>query len=115
MTMTKQAMFIGMFFSAFILIAAQVQAAGVTLAWDPSEGEVKGYRIYYGTQSHNYTMSVDAGNVTQFTVSGLDEGKTYYFVVRAYNEVGESGDSNEVTWTYRDTTPPLPPSGVEVK
>ena len=31
------------------------------------------------------------------TIYGLDDETNYYFVVRAYNELGESGNSNEAS------------------
>jgi hypothetical protein len=84
------------------------------LAWDaPAEGgQVNGYRLYYGTSAGNYHNSVDLGTAPQNTISGLDEETTYHIVVRAYNEAGESPDSNTVTWESSDTTPPLPPDQV---
>lgn len=84
------------------------------LAWDPSSGTVTGYRIYYGQSSGVYPSNKEVGNVTQYSLSGLglEENKTYHFVVRAYNDVGESGNSNEVSWSVPDTTAPLPPQGV---
>lgn len=94
-------------------------AAGVTLAWDASSGEVNGYRIYYGTSQGTYPSSVDTGNVTEYALTGLQDGTTYYFVARAYNDFGESENSNEVSWTSPETpidhTPPLPPAGVSVE
>lgn len=57
-----------------------------------------GYKVYYGTASGNYATSVDVGNVTTYTVTGLSSGTTYYFAVTAYNtNSGESGFSNEVS------------------
>jgi hypothetical protein len=78
------------------------------LVWDapttnpdgtPLNGTLAGYKVYYGTASGNYTMVIDAGNVTSYDVSGLAAG-TYYFVVTAYDTVGsESPYSNEVMRT----------------
>lgn len=84
-------------------------AAEVTLAWNASLGGAQGYRIYYGTVEGVYTSSVDVGNVTRYTLSGLQTDVTYFFVTRAYNDEGESGNSNEVQWIYDtdDTTPPV--------
>jgi len=57
-----------------------------------------GYKVYYGTTPVNYTTSLDIGNVTTYTVTGLSSGTTYYFAVIAYNtNGGESGFSNEVS------------------
>lgn len=75
-------------------------AKQVTLAWDPNkERNLGGYRIYYGPASRSYTESVDVGNQTQYTLSGLSDGWTYYFAVTAYNarQTFESGFSNEVS------------------
>ena len=84
-------------------------AAEVTMAWDASSGDPAGYRIYFGTSTGVYTGNVDVGNVTEYTLAGLAADTTYYFVVRAYNESGESGNSNEVPWIYEtaDTEPPV--------
>jgi hypothetical protein len=82
-------------------------AATVTLAWDQSpEPEVAGYKIYWGTSSGNYTSSKDVGKVTTGTITGLDEGKTYYFAATAYDgSNNESGYSNQVPFTvpFSDT------------
>jgi hypothetical protein len=73
-------------------------AAEVNLLWDASSGNPIGYRVYYGTTQGSHPYRVDVGNVTEYTLTGLEEGVTYYFVARAYNDAGESGDSNEVSW-----------------
>ena len=95
--------FLVLFFSTFSY------AAEVTLAWDASSGGPQGYSIYYGTSPGVFTDSVNVGNVTEYTLSGLQADVTYYFVTRAYNNEGESGNSNEVQWIYEtaDTTPPV--------
>jgi len=92
----------------FIFLAIPAFGAEVHLVWDPSPGDVTGYRIYYGTSQGNYPNKIDVGNVTDYVVTGLEEGVTYYFVARAYNQYGESENSNEVTWasSSTDTTPP---------
>jgi hypothetical protein len=92
-------------------------AVAAKLVWDPSTGDVVGYRVYYGTTSVNYTNNVDVGNVTEYNIDNLplQEGVTYYFAVKAYNAAGESGFSNAVTWTQGDTTPPNPPRGLNVE
>ena len=77
----------------------------VILAWDPNpEPDVAGYRLYYGFASGVYTANVDAGNAATHTIDGLDDGRTHYFAVTAYDRAGnESGYSNEVSFT-----PPVP-------
>lgn len=66
--------------------------------WLGTPREVVGYRLHCGTASHNYTQIQDVGNATVATVSNLTAGRIYYFVVTAYNAVGESLPSNEVSF-----------------
>lgn len=76
----------------------QVAAASLTVAWDQSsDSTVAGYRVWYGTESHNYTTSVMAGTSTSVTLTGLAEATIYYVVVQAYNSQGIFGElSSEV-------------------
>ncbi|MEI6392992.1 MAG: fibronectin type III domain-containing protein, partial [Verrucomicrobiota bacterium] len=78
----------------------------VTLAWDPSVSTtVAGYHIYCGGASATYTNTVDAGNSTNATISGLNEGGTYFFTVTAYDSSGmESDFSNEINYTIPVTS-----------
>ena len=72
-------------------------AAEATLAWDPSTGSVAGYKLYYGLASGSYSNEINVGNVTQYTVTGLQDGKAYYFAVKAYDASGNYSDfSNEL-------------------
>ena len=69
----------------------------VTLAWDTNqEPDVIGYKVHYGTFSKNYQYTVDVNNNTSCTIGGLEEGKTYYIAVTAYNELFESDYSTEL-------------------
>jgi hypothetical protein len=72
----------------------------VNLAWTPSsDPTVVGYFVYYGSASGIYTQSISLGNVTSAVISGLQDGTTYFFVVRAYDILGlESVPSNEVSY-----------------
>ena len=80
--------------------AFEVEAAGVTLAWDPaSSPNIAGYRLHSGTTSGVYSQTSELGNATSTLVSNLVTGKTYFFVVTAYNTMGvESTPSNEVSY-----------------
>ena len=86
-----------LFLAIFAFPVTAAFAAMATLAWDPSSGPVAGYKVYYGKSSQNYIYSVNVGNTTTCTISGLQEGTTYYFATTArdtYNS--ETGYSEEV-------------------
>lgn len=76
------------------------EPAQVTMMWDPNtEPDLSGYKLHYGASSGNYTASVDSGNQTSCTITGLARGTTYYIAATAYNTAGlESGYSNEVVF-----------------
>ncbi|MGH9875222.1 MAG: PKD domain-containing protein, partial [Pyrinomonadaceae bacterium] len=78
------------------------EAGQANLTWDASTSAgVAGYQLYYGQASGNYTGKVDAGNETSHLLTGLKDGKTYYFAAKAYNSLKTawSGFSNEVSAT----------------
>jgi hypothetical protein len=55
--------------------------------------------LRYGTSSKNYSVTIDVGNVTTYTISNLIPRKRYYFVVTAYDAKGsESLPSNELSF-----------------
>jgi hypothetical protein len=81
-------------------LGTTVQAASVTLAWNRCTNSViTGYNVHYGGASGTYTNSVDAGNATNVTISGLVPGTTYYFAATAYTALGvESPFSSEISY-----------------
>lgn len=60
-------------------------ASDVTLAWDPDNSTIAGYRLHTGTSSGVYTQISEVGNATSTLVSNLVDGTTYFFVVTAYD------------------------------
>ncbi len=83
----------------------------VTLAWDPSLGNIAGYFLYSGTVSENYSQKISVGNTTMALVSNLTTGQTYFFAVTAYNSDGlESGYSNQVQYTVPAVPSPSLPT-----
>ncbi|MCJ8500760.1 choice-of-anchor U domain-containing protein [Desulfatitalea alkaliphila] len=76
-------------------------AAQVTLQWDANDPAPDGYRLFRceGDGTYDFSSPVWDGDTTSYTVTGLAEGATYRFVVRAYQTDLESGNSNEVTYT----------------
>ena len=87
------------FFQLLVLfiMSSTVFAGEIKLAWDASPEPVSGYRFYYGLSSGNYTENIDVGKVTTYTLTGLQDGQTYYIATTAYNDLGESDYSNEVS------------------
>jgi hypothetical protein len=83
-------------------------AATVTVAWDKNpETNVIGYELHYGTISQDYQHTVDVENNTSRSISGLIEGQTYYFAVKAYNDEYVFSDfSEELVHTIPNSSPP---------
>lgn len=89
-----------------VLVSTPAASAGeINLTWDPpitkTDGtaltDLAGYKIFYGTAAGFYNNILDVGNVTSYTVTGLTEGKTYYFATTAYDtSSNESRFSNEI-------------------
>ena len=114
-----------------LLFAGVAHAADITLAWDANtESNLAGYKMYYsttraggpydGTEIPGMPSPIDIPLTAlsdpanpQVSATGLPEG-TYYFVVTAYDTVGnESGYSNEVG-AQIDWTAPVPPGALRV-
>src|SRR5215470_4257913 len=79
---------------------SQTLAGTVSIAWDPvTDADLAGYRVYYGTSPGNYTQSVDVGNITSTTISGLTDCTNYYFGVKAYDTAANESAtfSNEIS------------------
>jgi hypothetical protein len=98
MTEKKLIPFLSLVFSLFFV--SYSFAAEVHFQWGTSSGVVEGYKIYYGSSHEGpYPNLLDEieGTATE-CLATLNEGADYYLVVRAYNDYGESGDSNEVKW-----------------
>ena len=62
----------------------------LTINWTANAEPVDGYKIYYGTTSGNYTDSTDVGKTTNYTITGLTNGTTYYISVTAFADLKET-------------------------
>jgi len=80
----------------------------VTLTWNPTTAtNIAGYKIYFGTVSHNYSATNTTGLATNTTISGLVEGQTYYFSASTYDGAGnQSTNSTEVSYVVPGTQLP---------
>ena len=99
---TARTLFIFVLFMLVLCSTAMAETA--TIAWDPNpEPDIYGYKVFYGTESRNYTDHVDVNSPTQTQVeiTGLLAGNTYYFAVKAVDLAGQESDfSDEVSRTY---------------
>lgn len=82
-------------------------AATITLEWIENDPDAQSYRLFQRTEgeAYNYSKWIYFGSDTSFTVENLQDGVTYFFVVRAYNTDAESSDSNEIEYTPDDSNP----------
>jgi hypothetical protein len=79
--------------------SATVGTGVAKLSWDATPAGAAGYKVYYGTSSKSYSVTVNIGTTPSYALSGLSPG-TYYFVVTVYDASGnESVFSNEVSKT----------------
>lgn len=74
-----------------------------SLSWDTSEeSDLAGHKVYQATAPGAYGAPIATVpmNITNYTVTGLESGTTYFFTVTAYKSNGaESSFSNEVSKT----------------
>ncbi|MEJ8304984.1 S-layer homology domain-containing protein [Saccharibacillus sacchari] len=81
----------------------------VRLKWSAVQSSVT-YSVYQGTASGIYGEAIAAVTANEYEVTGLANGTTYYFVVKAVNPSGTSAASNEVTATPQTPSVPAEPS-----
>lgn len=86
----------------------------ISITWG-AVTDANSYNIYYGiTPGVTKTTGTKIANaISPQVVSGLQNGTTYYVVVTAVNEAGESAESAEKSATPSSTVqPPASPTGV---
>ena len=82
----------------------------VTLSWDAAIDDVGvvGYKVYIGTVSvedagNDYDMDpVEVGDVLESTVTGLENGVTYYFAMTALDAAG----NESLSYSYEESATP---------
>jgi hypothetical protein len=101
---------------AQLAFALPALAGTISLSWNPASGtNLAGYRVYYGASSRTYTQSLNVGNTTSATVTGLADCTTWYLAVKAYNTAGtlSTNYSSEVTGWARPVVAPVVPSSAK--
>ena len=107
-----------------LLLPALVQAQGVTatvtFVWDANEeADLAGYRLYQSGVSGQYgetpRAEIPAGTETvDLEVPVPPGGATLHWVLTAYDRSdNESGHSNEVSYTFSDTSAPGAPGNLQ--
>jgi fibronectin type 3 domain-containing protein len=75
-----------------------------TLTWTPNtESDLAGYRVYRATSSGGYRAPIAtvAPSSATYTATGLQPGRTYFFVVTAFDASGnESARSSEISKAF---------------
>ncbi len=84
-----------------------VAVQNVEISWNPrADASVTGYKIYYGSSSRVYSSTLNAGSVTNLTITGLADGSTNYFAATTYDSAGnESSYSSEVSFVAGVSNP----------
>jgi len=101
-----------------MVLPATVDASDIRLTWNANgEPDLAGYTVHWGVTAGSYSASAAGGSETSYTVTGLEDGTTYFFAVSAVDFSGnESGYSSEISATPVSSTPevvsaPSTPSG----
>ena len=77
-------------------VTAQAGDGTVALSWTYSvDDNAGGYYVYYGNKPGEYlgrvavqgSSPINVGNVTSVTLTGLENGRIYYFAVSAYSKI----------------------------
>ena len=88
------------------LTAIAISSSEINLTWDDNSVNELGFKIERRPEGGSFQERYITGqNVTTYLDTGLDSDSTYYYQVRAYNLLSDSGYSNEA---YATTLPDLP-------
>jgi hypothetical protein len=93
-----------------LFTASPLVSGTIALEWEPVPG-AQGYRVYYGTESRNYTQKFTVGSQPRTVLSGLADCTTWYVAVKAYDHSGESTEfSTEVSGWPRPRVDSITPA-----
>jgi len=94
--------------SPFVASAAIIPSTGASLEWNTNpEADVVGYKVYFGTESQNYTSVIDVVGTTKMQLPAVSLGSTYYLAVSAYNATGEESPRSAELKVLADVPAPV--------
>lgn len=108
---------LALLFLFILLVPNQLYAREATFSWTANPEPLTGYKLYYktGTSGEPYSgMALDQGDspipvdktATTYTVTGLSDNDTYYFVLTALNG-NEESDYSEIATVHSDPAPTI--------
>ncbi len=85
----------------------------VQITWNDNSANETGYEVYYSTDGVNFSkIATLSSGATSYAHTGLTEGRTYYYKVRAYKKDGTDISYSQWSDTIPITVLPLPPQSV---
>ena len=90
------------------LTATPVSLTGIDLAWQDNSTNETGFRVQRQVDGSADWVEINTtlANITQYSDTGLEPLTTYHYRVRAFNNTGASGFSNEAAATTQAAMPP---------
>ena len=93
----------------FLMGALPAQSGEINVAWDPVPG-ASSYHVYYGLTSGAYGQPITT-TTNSATITALQDCKTYFVAVKAFNGAGESPNfSNELSGWSRPVVNSVTPT-----
>ncbi len=91
------------------LAATTISSSQINLAWTDNSANETGFKIERKTATGTWQQIATVGaNVNAYNNTGLEQHTAYYYQVRAYHQLGDSGYSNEASATTLYATPNAP-------
>src|SRR5215510_5413571 len=81
------------------LVASAASTSQINLSWWDNSGNEDGFKIERWNGSSWAQINAVGANVTTYADSGLAASTTYSYRVRAYNSIGDSDYSNQISAT----------------
>ena len=94
------------------------EGGALKITWKKSDSSsLSGYRIFRSDTEDGKLVRVASvkSSIVEYADSGLETGKTYFYVVRSYSSKGESKDSNKVSASPTDNLAPATPTNFKAE